>query len=82
MATVAKVNLSVSVKEEHLPRFGDVVNELKKTGFEVEQALESLGVVTGSIESRRMSALASVSGVDHVEQSRVVRIPPKESKLQ
>ena len=69
---MAKVNLSVSVKEEHRPRFAELVKQLTKTGLQVDQELHSAGVVTGSIESEKVEELKKLTGVAHVEESRNV----------
>ena len=79
---MAKVNLSVSVKDEHLPRFSELVSQLKKTGFDVEQELASAGVVTGSIESHKVPELKKLAGVGHVEESRKIQIPPPDAEIQ
>ena len=79
---MAKVNLSISVKDEHLPHFSEVLSQLKKSGLAVDQALESVGVVTGSIDSSKVKQLQQLDGVAHVEESREVRIPPPESEVQ
>ena len=79
---MAKVNLSVSVKDEHLPRFPEFVKELKKTGFNVDQELASAGVVTGSIDDQKVHDLKKLIGVAHVEESRGIQIPPPESEIQ
>ena len=73
---MAKVNLSVSVKEEHRPRFAELVKQLKKSGLTVDQELHTAGVVTGSIESEKVQDLKKLTGVAHVEESRNVQISP------
>jgi len=79
---MAKVNLSVSVKDDHLPRFSEFVAQLKKTGFNVDKELASAGVVTGSIESHKVPELNKLTGVAHVEESREIHLPPPESDIQ
>jgi methylmalonyl-CoA mutase cobalamin-binding subunit len=79
---MAKVNLSVSVQEEHRPRFAELVKQLKKTGLNVEQELHSAGVVTGSIESEKVQELKKLTGVAHVEESQPIQIAPPGSKVQ
>src|SRR5260370_37634531 len=66
-AIMAKVNLSVSVKEEHRPRFAELVKQLKKTGMQVEQQLHSARAVTGSIETEKVDQLHKLAVVGHVE---------------
>lgn len=79
---MAKVNLSVSVKDDHMPKFTEFVNELKKTGFDVDQELASAGVVTGSIDDHKLHVLKNLTGVAHVEESRDIKIPSPESEIQ
>ncbi len=79
---MAKVNLSVSVKDDHLPRFSDLVSQMKKTGFNVDQELASAGVVTGSIDDYKVPALRKLTGVAHIEESRTIQIPSPDSKVQ
>jgi len=79
---VAKVSLLVSVDDEHLERFSEVVKGVEDVGLEVEQRLEDLGVIAGSIDSERVEALSRVEGVSHVEESRGFQIPPPDSDVQ
>jgi len=79
---MTKVNLTVSIKDEHIPRFTELVDRIKKTGFEVDQELQSLGVVTGRIESEKIDDLKKLNEVAQVEESRSYQIPPPESDVQ
>jgi hypothetical protein len=79
---MAKLNVTVSIKDEHLPHFPEVVEGMKKTGFEVDKQLESLGVVTGTIDSDKVHALRALKGIGNVEESRSFQIPPPESDIQ
>jgi len=79
---VAKVSLLVSVDDEHLDRFSEVVRGVEDVGMEVEQKMEDLGVLAGSIDSERVEALRRVEGVSHVEESRGFQIPPPDSDVQ
>jgi methylmalonyl-CoA mutase cobalamin-binding subunit len=79
---MAKVNLSVSVKEEHRPHFAELVKQLKKSGLTVDQELHTAGVVTGSIESEKVQELKKLAGVAHVEESRNFQISPPGSDVQ
>jgi hypothetical protein len=79
---MAKVNLSVSIKDEHLPRFTELVDRIRKAGLEVDQELKSLGVVTGRIESDKVQDLRNLSEVANVEESHTFQIPSPESKVQ
>ncbi len=77
-----KVSLLVSVNDDHLDRFSEVVKDVENAGMEVEQRMEDLGVITGSIESEKVEPLRQVEGVAHVEESRRVGIPPPDSDIQ
>lgn len=77
-----KLKLSVSVADEHRHRFADVVKKIKKAGMKVEQELDNLGIVTGSIDSEKLNSLHKVEGVSSVEEEREYQIPPPEDNIQ
>lgn len=79
---MAEVNVSVSVADGSIDRFSDVVSRLRDAGLEVEQELEEIGVVTGSIDSEKAESLREIEGVSHVERSREFRIAPPDSDIQ
>jgi hypothetical protein len=79
---MAKLNVTVSVRDDHLSRFPEVVDGMKKNGFEVDEELKSLGVVTGKIDSEKVHALRGLKGVGNVEESRSFQIAPPESEIQ
>ena len=75
-------NVNVSVADDHLGHFREVVRRMEKAGLKVEQQLEAVGVVSGSIDPARLPALEQVQGVTAVERAREVRIAPPESHVQ
>ncbi len=77
-----KVSLLVSVDDDHLDRFSEVVKGVEDVGMEVEQKMEDLGVLAGSIDPEKVEPLRRVEGVSHVEESRSFRIPPPDSDVQ
>lgn len=77
-----KVSLLVSVDDEHLDRFSEVVERAEAAGMEVEQKMEDLGVLAGSIDPEKVEPLRRVEGVSHVEESRGFQIPPPDSDIQ
>jgi hypothetical protein len=79
---MAEVNVSVSVADGSMNRFSEVVRRLKDAGLDVEQELEEIGVVTGSIDSEKAESLREIEGVSHVERSREYRIAPPDSDIQ
>ena len=79
---MSKVNLLVSVDDEHLGRFSEVVKGLEDAGMDVEQELEGTGVVTGSIDSEKVEQLRKVEGVSHIEEPRQFQIAPPDSDIQ
>lgn len=77
-----KVNLSVSIEDQHLDRVEEVVKRVKRAGMSVEEVMEGVGIVTGSIEPEKLDSLRGVAGVAHVEASRHFSIAPPESDVQ
>jgi hypothetical protein len=76
-----KVDLLISI-DEHLSRFSEVVKDIEDVGMNVEQQMEEIGVVTGSIEPGKVDPLSRVEGVSHVEESREFQIAPPDSDVQ
>ena len=79
---MTKVRLLVSVDDEHLNRFSEVVNDVEAAGMQVEQTMEDLGALVGSIEPAQVETLRQVEGVSSVEESRQFQIPPPDSEVQ
>jgi hypothetical protein len=79
---VPKVSLLVSINDDHLHRFSEVVRDVEDAGMEIEEKMEDLGVLTGSIDSEKVEPLRRLEGVSHVEESRRVEIPPPDSDIQ
>src|SRR5947209_6636852 len=54
----------------------DVARDLKATGFQVDQVLDAIGVVTGSAPSSHLAKLRKVAGVADVSLDHPVDIGP------
>ncbi|MBC3191135.1 hypothetical protein H7X46_08675 [Pseudonocardia sp. C8] len=70
----------VSVAEGH--GIDDVVAGLEGAGLQVEKVLRGVGVVVGTCDEDRRSALAGVAGVGAVEPDREIRLAPPDSDVQ
>jgi hypothetical protein len=79
---MSKVRLTLSVSDSHLKRLDQVARDAKAAGLEIEQQLDGIGVITGSIEADRIAHLHRIAGVDHVEPDRTVGIAPPGSPVQ
>ena len=77
-----KVKLSVSVDDQHLSKFAEIVKSVEKAGMEVDAKHKDIGVLNGSIEKDKIDSLRKVKGVQHIEEERDVRIPPPDSDVQ
>lgn len=63
-----EVGVLVSVTDDHLDRLLEVSEQLQSRGMRVNQLLDQLGIITGSIDSTKIDDLQNVEGVSHVEQ--------------
>ena len=77
-----KVQVTVSIDDAHLEQIDQVSNQLEAAGLTIEQTLSTVGVVTGSVDSDKMSALSEVTGVDSVEIDQTITLPPPGSDVQ
>ena len=74
--------LSVLVDDEHIPRMADVRADLVRAGLAVENTLDEIGVIVGSIDEGRIAFLQNVHGIASVEVERSVGVAPPDSTLQ
>ncbi|MEQ3553797.1 hypothetical protein WIS52_25260 [Pseudonocardia nematodicida] len=70
----------VSVADGH--EIDDVVAACTSAGMRVEKVLRAVGVVVGTCDGDRTTALSEVTGVGSVEPDREVRLPPPDSDVQ
>jgi hypothetical protein len=75
-------HVNISVADDWLERFPDVVDALKQAGLTVDQELEVVGIVSGVVDPARLADLARVPGVLAVEPARTIQLPPPESEIQ
>lgn len=74
--------LSVLVNEQHINQFSDVVEKCRQAGLNVQQQMDAIGVITGSIDSAKVDELKKIDGVSRVETQRDIRINPPDSGIQ
>ncbi len=79
---MSKVQVTISIDDAHLEQIDQVADQLKAAGLDVDQAMSTLGIVTGSVDSDKMSALSEVEGVGSVEVDKTITLPPPGSDVQ
>jgi hypothetical protein len=79
---VADEQVVISVADDQVGDMSSVVEGLQAAGLTVTEVLDSVGVVTGTVDAAALSALSTVPGVVEVEQSRVFEAPPPDSAVQ
>jgi alkylhydroperoxidase/carboxymuconolactone decarboxylase family protein YurZ len=79
---MSRVNLSVTVDDAHQDQILAVAAALQAAGLQVEQTMETIGVITGTADASQISNLSRVAGVANVEQGQAVQLPPSDSPLQ
>jgi hypothetical protein len=83
LPTSEPMEVLVSVSADHLTGIRELASALRDAGLEEPQVLGEAGVVTGRVADRRaLAAVRSVEGVQGVEVSRTVQLPPPEADLQ
>lgn len=75
---IAKVNVAIGKTHE----FNEVVQQAEAVGLNVDQALDGLRVVSGSIDVARLNDLDQVPGVAAVSREREYQLPPEPSPIQ
>ena len=75
-------HVSVTVGDEHRESLDGVVENLRASGMQVEQVLDTLGIVTGSAPADALDALRGVEGVASVDEELTHQLPPPDSPIQ
>lgn len=73
---MSHISLTVLVSEPWRDRFGQVVANCRLAGMTIERELVAIGVIAGSIDETRVSALSAIAGVDAVEPERTTHAMP------
>lgn len=79
---MAPVSITVTVDDEHLASITDVAAALRERGMDVEQVLESVGVISGSVSTAARASLDAVTGVAFVSLGQRVQLPPPDAPVQ
>ena len=79
---MSKVNLTVSVADDHLKEFSDVAARCRKAGMSITQEMKSIGMISGSIDESELEKLRRVKGVSLVEPERSFQIAPPDKGIQ
>lgn len=79
------VQITVTVDTASAADIEAVAQELRGKGMKVDQVLDSIGMITGSIQSAAPAAsqaLQAVDGVVSVDAAQGVQLPPPDSDIQ
>lgn len=79
------VKITVTVDTAHAGEIEAVAEQLRDQGMEVDQVLDSIGMITGSIPSAApaaSAALQAIDGVASVDAAQGMQLPPPESDVQ
>ena len=79
---MAEIDVVVSVDENRLDDFAQIVKAMRGAGLKVGEAMEAIGVVAGSVEQGALPKLRQVDGVAGVEEGRSYRVAPPHSDVQ
>jgi hypothetical protein len=74
--------VTIAVSDAHVERMPTVVAALQQAGVSVEQTLDTVGAIVGSVDEANVDALSRVTGVDSVEREGHFQLPPPSSPIQ
>ncbi len=77
-----RVNIVVSVDGRWADSMGAVGEQLARAGMDVEESLDALATVTGSIPASSVPALRALEEVSAVEVERTYQIAPPDADVQ
>ncbi len=76
------VAVTVTVDDDHLNKIEQVAAELRGNGMQVDQVLNEVGVISGSVPDDRRRVLGTVTGVGSIEDATTFQLPPPDSPVQ
>lgn len=79
---MSKVQVSISIDDDHVNKISEIVKSLQSVGMDVEQTLPSIGIISGSVSSDQLNNLNGIEGVQHVESERSYKLAPPDSNIQ
>lgn len=79
---MSKIKVSVSVDDAHVDRLTEVSMSLQLMGMDIEKTLQSIGVISGSVNSDQVNSLYQIEGVQHVESERSYQVAPPDADVQ
>ena len=66
-----RVNIAVS--QGDLPDFKKIVSKCREAGLKVEQELDTIGIIGGTVEESKIDEIRGIVGVESVEEDREVK---------
>ena len=72
----------MTVDDDHVGDVNGVAEQLKGAGMNVDQVLDAMGIITGSVPADRRGALEQMPGVAAVEAEQTFQIAPPDADIQ
>lgn len=77
-----RVAVVVSVDDRWADSMSAVTQRLAGAGMQVEESLDAIATVTGSIDASRVASLRALEEVSAVEVERTFQLPPPDASVQ
>ncbi|HVL04497.1 MAG TPA: hypothetical protein VM388_00805 [Acidimicrobiales bacterium] len=74
--------ITVTVGDDHVADVKGVAKQLEGAGMHVDQVLDAMGIITGSVPADRRPALERLPGVAAVEAEQTFQIAPPDADIQ
>jgi hypothetical protein len=76
------VHITVTIDRRHASAARDVAEALRAAGMRVDQVLDDIGMVTGTVDDAAEQAVRAVAGVQSVDRALNFQLPPPDSPIQ
>lgn len=76
------MKITVTVAEPDRVQITNVAQRLRSAGMEIDQVLEALGMITGTVPAGKMAALAVLDGVASVDEELRYQLPDPGDEVQ
>ncbi|WP_068269267.1 hypothetical protein [Aldersonia kunmingensis] len=76
------IGVTITIDDAALGDVHDIAEQARAAGLTVSSVLDTLGIITGSVDREAIAALARIPGVSAVEPEAGIGIAPPDSPIQ
>ena len=69
-----KVEVIVKINDADINKMSEIAKECQTSGMQIEQQMNAVGMISGSVEKANIGKIEKIKGVSYVEESKSLSI--------